>query len=431
MLWGIAKDILWLLDGLFGILNNIWRYKFFDNEYVTKIFNGAIIVACSWLTLKVIIELIMNYIIKDEERSSPLSVYRGIVLAIVLMFLITPLFQFGYNISTELTNAVIKVSGMESNNSESSISSAIIRAMAYEDEMENSDMEFLVNNWKNVDINETTGGALGIGDVYLYSLNFFMVVITSAITIFLLIFIGVQLAKRVMELALYRVIGPFCCTGLTNNTSRAFQVWCKSTMGLFLITVVQFIGLGLLLNIFGNAFSDTGLIAGIFLIIGALLFIISSPTIISSLLDQNSGLSTAMGDIQSLTAMTGAVHTGLSIATNASKFALSKGASVVTGAGEKAMGGVNNISNMLNKSKTLTSDQSNIVKTSLNNNNNNTSKAYRQVGEFLNQNRGNNNVNNNLNNLNNSNNLINNYTMRMNTLRNRFYNSNNMNEDKK
>ena len=83
MLWGIAKDILWLLDGLFGILNNIWRYKFFDNEYVTKIFNGAIIVACSWLTLKVIIELIMNYIVKDEERSSPLSVYRGIVLAIV------------------------------------------------------------------------------------------------------------------------------------------------------------------------------------------------------------------------------------------------------------------------------------------------------------------------------------------------------------
>lgn len=64
---------------IFDIIDKIWRYKFFDNEYVNKIFGGAVIVACSWLILKVIIELIMNYIVKNEERSSPLSVYRGIV----------------------------------------------------------------------------------------------------------------------------------------------------------------------------------------------------------------------------------------------------------------------------------------------------------------------------------------------------------------
>ena len=63
-MWSIAKGVMWLLDGFFDIIDKIWRYKFFDNEYVNKIFGGAVIVACSWLILKVIIELIMNYIVK-------------------------------------------------------------------------------------------------------------------------------------------------------------------------------------------------------------------------------------------------------------------------------------------------------------------------------------------------------------------------------
>ena len=60
IMWSIAKGILWILDGFFDIIDKIWRYRFFDNEYVNNIFGGAIIVACSWLVLKVIIELIMK-----------------------------------------------------------------------------------------------------------------------------------------------------------------------------------------------------------------------------------------------------------------------------------------------------------------------------------------------------------------------------------
>ena len=60
-MWSIAKGILWLLDGFFDVLDTIWRFKFFDNEYVNKVFSASIIVACSWLVLKVVIELIMNY----------------------------------------------------------------------------------------------------------------------------------------------------------------------------------------------------------------------------------------------------------------------------------------------------------------------------------------------------------------------------------
>lgn len=430
-MWEIAKGVLWLLDGFFDIINKIWRYRFFDNEYVNKIFGGAIIVACSWLVLKVVIELILKYIVKGDSRSSPLSVYKGIVLAIVMMFLITPLFQFGHNVSTELTDAVIEVSGMsQSSDSEGTISKAIIRSMVYENQMESDKIDYLTSNWKTIDINETTGGFIGFGDCYVYSLNFFMLIVLSIITIFLLFFVAIQMAKRVMEIALYKILAPFCCTGLTNENSKSFEIWCKSSMGVFLITVVQFVFIGLLLNLFGSAFTDNGTLTGIFLVIGALLFIISTPTIVSSLLNQQSGVMTAFGDIQSLMALGGGISQGINVAKAGVEGSLAIGSNIIGGGSKLAKGGINNISNMLNKGSKLTSEQQNIVKESLNNHN--PRKAYQQVGDFLKENRGQK-ANDNVMKYTNSNPFMQPYSMKYNPIRNQYMNqngSNNINDRK-
>jgi len=424
-MWSIAKGILWLLEGFFDIIDKIWRYRFFDNEYVNKIFGGALIVACSWLVLKVVIELVMKYIVKGEERTSPISVYKGIVLAIAMMFLITPLFQFGHNVSTELTDAVIEVSGMNENvDSEGTISKAIIRAMVYENEMKSDKIDYLISNWKTIDINETSGGFIGFGDCYVYSLNFFMLIVLSIVTIFLLFFVAIQMAKRVMEIALYKILAPFCCTGLTNNESKSFEIWCKSSMGAFLITIVQFISIGLLLNLFGSAFSDNGNLTGIFLVIGALLFIISTPTIVSSLLNQQSGIMTAFGDMQSLIALGAGVSHGIGVASAGTSWALSKGANIVSGGGNIAKGGINNISNMLNKGNNLTTSQQNIVKESLNNHN--PSQAYQQVGTFLKENKGQN-FNNNMN-FNNTSLFKQPNSLKYNPIKNQYMNQNNSND---
>jgi len=389
-MWSIAKGILWLLDGFFDVLDTIWRFKFFDNEYVNKVFSASIIVACSWLVLKVVIELIMNYIVKGEDRASPLSVYKGIVLAIVMMFLITPLFQFGHNVSTAMTDAVITISGMNENtDSEGTISKAIIRSMVYEDEMEADKIDELTNNWKTIDINETSGGFVGFGDCYIYSLNFFMLIILSIVCVFLFLFIAIQIAKRVMEIALYKIIGPFCCTSLTNpNGSKAFETWCKSTMGVFLVTVVQFVCIGLLMNLFGTAFSDAGFWAGIFLIIGALMFIISTPAIINTLLHQSSGMLSAYSDIQSLLATSFLVSKITKPMSSFASWGLSKGANVVKGGISKGQGGISNMLNniQISKGQKLSSDQMSTVQDSLKNHN--PRKAYTQVGDFLKQNKG-------------------------------------------
>ncbi len=279
----------------------------------------------------------MNFIVKNEGKGNPLTIYRGIVIAIVMMFLIPPLFNFGYDVSTNLTDAVIKISDISADSeSQSTISKALISSMIYDNETKKEHKEELVNNWKTIDINETEGGFVGIGDVYKYSANFFMLIILSLVTIFLFFFVAIQIAKRVMELALYKIIGPFCCTSFTTGQPKAFDAWSKSVLGCFLITVVQFVSMGLLMNMFGSAWQDTDALTGLFLTIGALLFVISTPTLISSLLDQRSGVMSAFGDIQSALAISAVPRAMM----GAGAGALARGSAVV---GKKVMGGVSNM----------------------------------------------------------------------------------------
>jgi hypothetical protein len=66
------------------------------------------------------------------------------------------------------------------------------------------------------------------------------------------------------------------------------------------------------------------------IIIGALLFIISTPTLISSLLGQQSGMMSAFGDIQSLMAVGTGINAGLGIAKAGTMSALGMGANVIS-----------------------------------------------------------------------------------------------------
>ena len=173
---------------------------------------------------------------------------------------------------------------------------------------------------------------------------------------------------------------------------------------------------------FGSAFTDTNLLTGIFLIIGALLFIISTPTIISTLLNQQSGTMTAFGDMQSLMALGTGISHGLGIAQAGTSLAFSVG-SKVAGKSANLIGG--GISNMLNKGK-LTPDQKNAVKQTMETHN--SYKAQQQVEQFLKDNGG----------IKSSNNVANNSlypfmhtpNLKYDSIRNRYLNRNDLNDRK-
>ena len=368
-----------LLDGFFDILDKIWRFKFFDNDYVDKVFQASIIVACSWLILKVVLELVMNHIVKNDGKGNPLTIYRGVVLAIVIMFLIPSLFTFGHKVSTKMTEAVISINAVENTSStESKISNAIVSSMVHEKETKKEDAEYVAKHWKTVDINETERDDSGT-EVYKYSLNLFMLIVLSIVVLFLFFFIAIQMSKRVIEIALYKILGPFCCTSLTSG-SKAFQTWTKCTMGAFLVTVAQFVSIGLLFNLFGTAFEQSNILVGLFLIIGALLFIINTPQIVTSLLDQQAGAMSGFGDMQSLMAIGNGIKSGFSVAGGAAQMGLSAVSKVSGGAGK--IGG--NVANMFRNKGGLNSEQKQTVKDSMDRHN--SSRAWKQTQDFTNQN---------------------------------------------
>jgi len=307
ILWFIAKGILILLDGMFFIIDDIWKFKFFDNPYVNKIYSGAIIIACTWLILKVILQLIMHHFVNQDDNTSPTKVFKGIILSIVMMFLIPPLFNWGYELTTNMTNYVISASSTSETTStdfEASMSTMILNAFADEDKMTEEDKNYFIENWWSADYNEVFDDGLLNGGKYKYSFSTFTIFLVGLVVVILLFFIGIQVSKRILELALYKSIAPFVCTSLVSIKSTMFEVWLKGVMGAFLITSVQYLSIGILFNVYGHVVENTNFYMSVILVvIGALLFIISSPQLITSLLSANTGAISNLTEIHSLTAL--------------------------------------------------------------------------------------------------------------------------------
>lgn len=305
--WFLAKGILTLLDGMFLIIDDIWKFKFFDNAYVNNIYSAAIVVACTWLILKVLLELIMHYFVNQEDNTSPTRVFKGIVISIAMMFLIPPLFSWGYDLSSKMTQYVVSASSSADTSPtsmEATISSMILTAFADNDKMTEEDKQYFIENWWTVDYNEVIDDGLFDSGKYKYSFSTFTIFIVGLVVVVLLFFIGIQVAKRIIELALYKAIAPFVCTSLVSNKSHAFEVWVKGVIGAFLITTVQYLCIGILFNVFGQVASSTSyLMSVILIVIGALLFIISSPQLVSALLNANTGAMSNMGELHTLAAM--------------------------------------------------------------------------------------------------------------------------------
>lgn len=305
--WILAKGVLILLDGMFLIIDDIWKFKFFDNPYVNKIYSAAIIVACTWLILKVIIEIIMRYFVNQDDNSSPTRVYRGIIFCIVMMFLIPPIFNWGYDVSSKLTQYTISASSSAETSPttfEASMSSMILTAFADDNKMDESDKKYFIENWWTADYNETMNSHLFDSGEYKYSFHTFSIFLVGLVVVVLLFFIGIQVAKRVIELALYKAIAPFVCTSLVSNRSHTFEVWAKGVLGTFLVTSVQYLCIGILFNVFGTVVKGTSYAMSVILIIiGALLFIISSPQLVSALLNANTGTMANMSELHTMAAL--------------------------------------------------------------------------------------------------------------------------------
>ena len=306
ILWLLTKGILLLLDGIFVTIQTIWNFKFFDNEYINRIYNVAIIVAVTWLVLKVILNFIMRFFVDEDTNISPFSSFKGVVIAIIVMFLVPFLFNWGYDLSSKMTQLVITTSSQAESSSQTAgatVTSMILNAFADDKKMTEENKKYFIENWWNVDYNEEESTGL-IGSEYKYSFNTFAVFVVGLVVVVLLFFVGIQISKRIMELSLYKSIAPFVCTSLVNNKSPTFNYWVKGVLGAFLITTIQYLCMGIFFNVLGTMTDSThNAIAILLIIIGALFFVISSPNLITALINANAGTLSNFREVAAMVAV--------------------------------------------------------------------------------------------------------------------------------
>jgi len=260
----------------------------------------------------------------------------------------------------------------------------ILTAFADNDKMDEEDKKYFVENWWTADYNEVIDDGLFDSGKYKYSFSTFTIFLVGLIVVVLLFFIGIQVAKRIIELALYKAIAPFVCTSLVSNKSHAFEVWVKGVMGAFLVTTVQYLCIGILFNVFGQVSAGTSYAMSVILIvIGALLFIIASPQLVSALLNANTGAISNMGELHTLAAM-GTSMIAMSRygktsdnSTNVSQNndnSTSSGGDSSSGGGDPSIN--NNSSSNLDSSNTSSNNDDSTSSNSNNENSDNSSSGY-------------------------------------------------------
>ena len=112
------------------------------------------------------------------------------------------------------------------------------------------------------------------------------------------VFIGIQIAQRMIGLLLKVVIAPFALSGLINPEDNTFSVWRRLVEADFLTNFFQIVLV--MIVMISASLVPVGAIAKCIFFIGALLAVMNAPAGVAQLLGGDVGVGTAFQQMQSL-----------------------------------------------------------------------------------------------------------------------------------
>ena len=122
---------------------------------------------------------------------------------------------------------------------------------------------------------------------YKWDVGLFMCIIGLAIYVIMLFVITVQIAVRMIAIGFYYIIGPICCTSMTNyQNPQAFVVWKNTLIGQWVQNMTQIILLALMVSLL-NSITQAAKsypIACACLYFGAFSLTISAPSFVQAMI---------------------------------------------------------------------------------------------------------------------------------------------------
>lgn len=301
VIWFICETLMMLINTLLdSLINGVLNLDIFaNNSFLSNAFKCSLALMFLIIPVKIIYEVISS-MIKDDDAGMDIqkkigSTFMGIVIACSLTFAVTNLIN---PFVTSLTKVIININLVNTNNNQSNqnyqIGDQLIEAALVSfggiPENGNYGAKELIKQYNagNLDINERYDEDTSTHKKYDYkwNINVLLSLIGLAIYVIMLFMIVIQVSVRIISIGFYYIIGPLCCTSMTNyQNPQAFIVWKNTLIGQWLQNVSQILLLALmvaLLNSISLA-TQTLPIARCALYFGALTLIISAPSFVQAM----------------------------------------------------------------------------------------------------------------------------------------------------
>ena len=324
MIWFFCKFSFELMDQIYKILKELIGLNLGNFDFIWNWWTGLLVLTGSLIIIRFVFYYLQT--ITDEEKIlkfSPTDVFKKFAILGIVILLMPGFFKGVSGISSVLTKSIgTLITGFDENTKPSSI----MVAAGYG----GSDVSEV--KLDTIDINKLNATK----DAYLIYPSAFDIVfagVSAGVADFLFVFIGIQVAQRIINLLLKILISPWVFSGMFDPDNNTFSIWWKLCLADFLTNFYQMMLVILVLAV--TPAVPISALAKVIFFIGALSAVMNAPTGIAQLLGGDVGVGTAFQQMQSLGMISSAIS---GIGGMAAGAALTMGAGAIYGGGRLAGG---------------------------------------------------------------------------------------------
>ena len=325
ILWYFCQFTFYLMDLIYGVIEDLAKLNLGDFSFIWQWWKGLCILLFFFIILRMAVQYFKASINEDElGKVDPINLIVRLG-AIALITLLLPSIMTGLSsVSSGLTE---NLSTIITSDIKVDKPSHVIASAGYQGDIETFD-------YNSIDINAKADGKY---IQFPSSFDIIFAVVASVVADLVFVFIGIQIAQRIVGLLLKILISPFALSGLISPEDNTFSLWFKLCIADFLTGFFQIVLVMLVMS--ATASVPLQPIAKVIFFIGALMAVMNAPAGIAQLLGGDVGVGTAFQQMQSLMMLgTGAQMAGNAVLTAGSMAAYAGGRAL---GGRSLINGVN------------------------------------------------------------------------------------------
>ena len=300
-LWTIINPLITLINTLLNSLfNGVLNLDLFtNNSFLSGAFKCSLALMFLIIPVKIIYEIITS-MIKDDDAGMDFqkkigSAFLGIIIACSLTLGITKVIN---PMVTNITRAMLHVNLISSDASAKQnyqigdrlIETVLVSFGGLSESGDYGAKEFIKQyNAGNLNIIERYDNDTATHQKYEYKWNIslFMTIIGLAIYVIMIFIVVIQVSLRMIAIGFYYIIGPICCSSMTNyQNPQAFVVWKNTLIGQWLQNITQIFLLALMVALLDAITAATKMypIACAALYFGAFSLTIYAPSFVQAMI---------------------------------------------------------------------------------------------------------------------------------------------------